>query len=69
MFCQTIYYYCQSSPVMSDVDNILVTGGMLCFMWPLVLYHTDITTYECGEELCLSGQSIRYGHSAQNNKE
>ena len=30
IFCQTIYPDCQSSPVMSDVDNISVTGGGCC---------------------------------------
>lgn len=63
MFCQTINSDCQSSPVMSDVDNIFVTGGKLCYMEPL-LYHTD-PGHECGEELRLSGQFIRYGCSDQ----
>ena len=31
MFCQTIYSDCQSSPVMSDVDNIFVTRGSVVF--------------------------------------
>ena len=31
MFCQTIYSDCQSSPVMSDVDNIFVTRGDVVF--------------------------------------
>ena len=31
VFCQTIYSDCQSSPVMSDVDNIFVTRGDVVF--------------------------------------
>ena len=51
---------------MSDVDNIVVTRGDVVFYGAAPGSHGH---QECGEEQRLSGQYIRYGHTAQNNKE
>ena len=68
MFCQTIYSDCQSSPVMSDVDNIFVTRGCVLFYDGASCITRTLRVRGGARGVC-SGQFIRYGHSAQNNKE